>query len=270
MPAPPRGGFLFLRQSDMERLFERVEVLDKVKHKDLRWFCLGKDCPSSCCYLPVSTNIILDELVSLSRHFPLVFVHDGKGWSIHAIFKLSNDKSMPCVHLRPRTGCALGEEKPLACKQYPFFTMGLEMSDGKIYVVPKKSEKMAINMDLGCPGFSQTQGEPVLQDGVLNPYFEENFVAPARTLLNRWDEMRQFVDAVVSNELIRGGKFVYKDEEIPINYVDEVRLTALPRDTIIDFREKGYLRYIYAHLASLQNFIRLIKVKKGSPYTNGR
>lgn len=244
----------------MGKLFETTEFLDIVKHKDLKWHCLGSSCPSSCCFVPHRSSVVLEEMVELSHLFPILFfvVEQGeeKRREIGLLFKYAEAKN--CYYLDPTEGCTLGEKKPLACKQYPF------------QIVKDQRGINLVMIDRTCPGFSQEQGEQVFtQQNVMNPYFEKNFLHPSKLLVEKTREAQIFTETVFNYNLVVGGKFVYKGIEVPINYVDENRLMELPKEVLKDFKNRGYLRYIYAHLNSLVNLKNLIDayLKEPKPLT---
>lgn len=233
----------------MGKLFETTELLDIVKHKGLRWHCLGGMCPTSCCYVPHRSTITLEESLELANYFPIVFFvveKDGqKRQEFCIVFKL--EKAKKCVYLQEGIGCVLGDKKPLACKQYP------------LSIVKDSMGRDLVMIDRTCPGFSEDTGELLFPEhGKLNPYFEGNFLKPAKMFIEGLKEAQLFVNTMFSYNLVVGGRFSYRGVEVQINLIDENRLMELPREVLIDFKNRGYMRYIYAHLNSLQHMRRLI------------
>lgn len=237
----------------MVKLFEKVELLDTVKHKNLRWRCFGSQCPQSCCYIPVRSNISIHEVISLSRffpiHFPMVKYQENQEpqLELNIFFKLEKDPK-PCVYLKDPEGCQLGPQKPIACKQYPF------------QAVKDNLGRTVLQIDFTCPGWVQEgiEGEPVFVDGKLNDYFMKGFVEPSMQFMNAGQETRAFLETLKLYNLIQGGEYRYRGVSVPINFVNEERLLSLPKEVLQEFKLKGYMQVIYAHLASLQNFQKLI------------
>lgn len=233
----------------MVKLFEKTELLDTAKHMTLRWQCLGKHCPTSCCYIPHRSSIILGEVLELSNYFPILFFAIEKDGHIKhdlcILFK--HEHGSKCLYLQEEIGCTLVDKKPLACKQYPF------------QIVKDNLNRDLVMIDRTCPGFSEESGEILFPEkGTLNRYFEDSFLKPSKELTQGFKETQLFVDSLFSYNLVVGGKFVYKNVEVPINFVDENKLFALPFEVLKDFKNRGYMRYIYAHLNSLQHIRKLI------------
>ncbi len=236
---------------DKVRLFSKVELLDTQRHKNLRWLCLKGECGVSCCKLPDRTFIVLDEIIRLSRYFPVVFTVevDEEGRQerlVCAYFRLKQSQE-GCVYLKEGVGCQLEGEKPYTCRQYPFLI-----------------EKDAVAVDLTCPGFSYTQGEKVLVDEGINPYFEENFLAYSLRIENQRELTQAFVNTLFELGLIVGAKYVEEELEVSFNMVDEERLMSLPQSTLKELSRLGYLRYIYAHLNSLENWSKVFSFRMPS------
>ena len=231
---------------DRIKLFSRTEVLDTQKHKELRWLCLKKDCTVGCCKIPDRTYTVLDEIIRLSKHFPVVFTVevDEKGKEerlICAYFRLK-ESNKGCVYLVDGVGCAIENEKPYACRQYPFFI------NNKLLAV-----------DLTCPGFSYQHGEKVLTDQGISANFEENFFRYSLKLHEQKEATQHFVNLLFDMNLIVPAMYVQDGVSVYFNMVDEERLLNLERDVLKDFVRLGYMRYIYAHLNSLENWKRLVE-----------
>lgn len=228
------------------KLFSNTEFLDPQQHRTLRWECLKSSCPNSCCLIPDRTFVVLEEIIGLSRYFPVVITvevdEEGKEERfLCAYFRLKED-SRGCVYLKDGVGCLLGEEKPYTCKQYPFFIKGNYLA-----------------MDLTCPGFSQEKGEPLWDGQHINQRFERQFFAYSLRLQEQRRETEDFVNTLFELNLVVGGKMVYEGLEVTFNMVDEERLYNLPEAVKEELFKSGYMRLIYAHLNSLQNWERLIK-----------
>ncbi|MDW8237428.1 MAG: SapC family protein, partial [Aquificaceae bacterium] len=241
-------------------LFQKVELLDTVKHKDATWGCFGANCKQSCCYVPVRSSISLTEAVSLSRYFPIQFPlikyqeNQDPQYELNIFFKLDKDPKS-CVYLKEPEGCQLGKDKPIACKQYPF------------QIVKDNLGRNLIQIDLTCPGWkisADSQGETppeqtrVFENGNLNEFFKKNFVDYSLQFVNSGNETRLFINSLVAHNLLVGGEYRYRGMAIPINFVSEERLLNLPKEILVDFRQRGYLHVIYAHLNSLVNYQKLI------------
>ncbi len=229
---------------DKVKLFSKVELLDTQRHQNLRWACLKGECQVSCCKIPDRTFIVLDEIVKLSKYFPVGFTVEvdrkGREERLVCAYLRLKDSQRGCVYLKEDVGCLIEREKPYTCRQYPFFI-----------------QNDAIAIDLTCLGFSYTQGEKVLEGDGINPYFEENFLTYSLKIENQRKLTSEFVNTLFELDLIVGAKYVEDALEVSFNMVDEDRLLSLPLSTLKDFSRLGYMRYIYAHLNSLENWSKL-------------
>ncbi len=228
------------------KLFSNVLLLDPEGHKNLKWYCLKERCPHSCCLIPDRTFVVLEEVIPLSRYFPIVINvevdEQGKEHRLLcAYFRLKEDKK-GCIYLKDGLGCLLEGEKPYTCRQYPFF-----ISEGYLA------------FDLTCPGFSEVEGVPLWEGKFVNPYFEKGFYAYSLRLEEGKSQTEEFLRTLFDLGLVIGGRVSHEGVEASFNMVDEKRLLELPLDTLKRLSENQYLRLIYAHLNSLQNWERLIK-----------
>ena len=239
----------------MAKLFEKTELLNIDKHKDLKWYCLKGDCKpsSSCCYLAKRSSIVLAEMPILAKHFPIVFVlvknpdENQPPWKeINVFFKIEEDEGR-CTFLDLEKGCVLGPEKPLACKQYPF----------SIAVDANKGVKV-IEVDLTCPGFNTEKGEAVLLNDSINQYYMTDFITPADILFENRKQTQEFIETMFNYNLVVPVEYRYQGLAVKFNAIDESKLYELPKETLKDFQTRGYMRYIYLHLNSLDNMKKLI------------
>jgi len=231
---------------DKVRLFSKVELLDPERHRSLKWRCLKENCPHSCCLIPDRTFVVLEEVIPLSRHFPVVInveidENNREQRLLCAYFRLREDRK-GCIYLSDKVGCLIEGEKPYTCRQYPFFINGVDLA-----------------LDFTCPGFSEVEGNSIWDGEFVAPYFESNFYAYSLKLEESKQETQEFLNLLFDLNLVVGGKLSYESVEISFNMVDEENLFDLPMDLQKELQRKGYLRAIYAHINSLQNWERLIK-----------
>lgn len=250
-------------ETQPRKLFQKLELLDTEKHKNLRWHCLGANCPQSCCYAPVRSSVGLSEMEYLSLYFPIIFPliknspEEPARFEMNLFFKLDIDTTGACVYLKEGVGCTLGEEKPASCKQYPFSPF------------KDQSGRILIQLDFTCPGWSETEGEQVLfSKEEMNPLFMKGFVQPGINFLQDYEQARIFVDTLVNYDLIKPGTFSYKGINLSLNMVDEKALFNLPVSVLKDFESKGYIKAIYYHLHSIYNYKKLIDTYLSRSNTN--
>ena len=223
---------------------EQGEPLDRASSKYLKWECLGAACPSSCCFHFSLTRISIQEIVPLSRYFPVVFCvaergDRERGIDICILMKMVMD-SGGCTYLQKGAGCLLRDDKPLSCKQYPFRAARDEGGNNTILV------------RIDCPGFSGEHGHPVMTpDNTISSRLGLECINPAIIRSDGMEETRRFVETIISYDLIASGQYNYRGESIPFNFIEAKRVSELPKEVRDDFRRRGYMELIFAHMSSL-------------------
>jgi len=146
-------------------------------------------------------------------------------------------------------GCVLGDERPIACKQYPFS------------IVRDRAGEVSVGVRLSCPGFSRSSGQLVIMpDNKLSPVIEEECIKPATSGFDAREETKRFVDTLKKYNLIVDGQFNHRGEGVAIKLVDAKKLRELPEEIREDLRAKGYMELIYAHMDSIFNCSMFIDI----------
>ncbi|MBF0557663.1 MAG: SapC family protein [Nitrospirae bacterium] len=238
----------------VQPLKEEIEPLDSRK----KWSCLGAACSDSCCFRFQQANIFIDEALRLASHFPLTFnaanSPDGKNNLTLSIILRPTVEKNACTYLREGEGCALGEDRPIACKQFPFCMVKGDEGEQKAVLKPS------------CPGFSDESGEPILlSDGSTNPVIYNECLKPAMIAAETAGETQAFVDTLVKYDLISIACCESKGLKVYLYIIDAQKLHALPKDTRDVLRAKGYMDLILAHINSavhLRDFIDIYLDRK--------
>jgi len=230
---------------------EEIIALDYIGDKQKKWSCLGAACNDSCCFRFQQASIFIHEILPLSKYFPLtfngVFNPGEKSDLTLSIFLRSSLDKTPCFYLREGEGCTLGDERPLACKQFPFCME--KNAEGKDDVALKPS----------CPGLSDQSGHPILtSDGAITPLILQECVEPAIAVTEAAGETQRFVDTLLEHDLISVATFDHRGEQVYMYIIDAQKLRSLPGETIDDLRAKGYMDLILAHINSVVHMRRFI------------
>lgn len=220
-------------------------------NRGLKWGCLGKACPVSCCSIYAYARLFIHEIIPISRHFPVSFIamnlQEEKQDLVLCFLMKAVESKLSCIYLEEGRGCLLGEERPIACKQYPFAVDRDAEGSNEVCVKP------------ACPGLSPEQGLPILlQDNRIASDIEQEFINPAFAAMEAAEETRVFVEALNSNGLIVDAHYEHRGINLPVKCVDEGRLPGLPPETLKEFAVKGYIELISAHISSLENCKKLI------------
>lgn len=230
---------------------QKKHPLAAEENKALRWKCLGKDCQVSCCSIYAYARLFVHEIIPVSKHFPVSFIamniQDEKQEFALCFLVKTVESRRSCIYLEEGSGCLLGDERPIACKQYPFAV------DRGLYGCSEICIKPA------CPGLSAEHGNPVLlPDNSIAPDIEQEFIKPALAAMADAEATRSFVEALSSNGLIVDAHYEHRGVNLPLKCVDESRLPGLLPETLKEFESKGYIELISAHISSLENCKKLI------------
>lgn len=219
-------------------LKEETIPLDPTKDRNIKWRCLGADCPDSCCIRFQQGIIFIQEILSLARYFPLTFntanSPDGKKNITLSIFLRTSLEKAPCAYLQEGVGCNLGEQRPIVCKRFPFVMAKDQEGRDKVELKPS------------CPGFSGESGQPVLTaGGSINPLIFQECIKPAMSAAETAEETQKFVDALVEHDLIGVGCCEHREQKVYMHIIDAQKLRALQENVFDSFREKGYINLFW-------------------------
>ena len=241
------------------KFFEPSEVLERQKHRGIRWRCLAASCEVNCCVRARDTAIALHEIPSASRFFPIVFPYirqlDGSlSLEIRAVYALSLnycdvDDEAGCAYLNPERGCTLGENRLLACKKYPFAAV----KDAQ------NQDNFGLKIALDCPGWSYEEGELVLDEkGEITEKFQREFINPLLSFMAGNPVRNDFLTTITRLGLLVPRDILYRDIRVRVNTIDIEKLKQLDPYTLKKLVSKDYLRLMYHAYDSLANFTILI------------
>lgn len=221
------------------------------KNRNLKWECLGSACPVSCCSTYAYARLFVHEIIPVSKHFPVSFIainlQEEKEKFVLCFLMKAVESKQSCIYLEEGRGCLLGDERPIACKQYPFAVDKGIAGGNDICIKP------------ACPGLSPDHGLPILlPDNKIASNIEQEFIKPALAAMETEEETEGFVEALNSNGLLVDAHYEHRGINLPVKCVDESRLPGLPPETLREFQAKGYMELISAHISSLENCKRLI------------
>ena len=228
-------------------MFERLEPLRFEQHKSLRFhpvtdyrFALGQQ------FVPLSYT----EILEAAKHYPIVIPAPEQGRLPIALLGLARGRNA----FVDEDGRWTAPMVPAHIQRYPFI-LGAAEGAGEDFVVM---------VDREAPHFEGEQGEPLFsEDGkpaaVLQRVMDfltrfqqetaltEQFVAALRTA-----DVLALQEVAGQRQGKRGAPLV-----TGFQVVQQERLDALSDETFLDWRRRGVLPLVYAHLASLSNVGRL-------------
>jgi len=222
-------------------------MLNNVAHKDMRIITgrgahFGDDVMSALTF-PA-------EFRDVQAHYPIVFRKSADGsFDSLALFGFQEGENL---FLGP-----MGWEAsyiPLAIERQPF-------------LIGSNGEELLVHVDLDSPRVSRSEGEAVfLPHGGTTEYLE-NVNSTLLALHNGMQQQRQFVGALMQNDLLESFVFDIELDDGSQNRlagfytIHEERLSALSGPALEMLHRAGYLGPIYMQIASISNFRTLIERK---------
>ena len=226
-PSPPR----------LPPFYERPALIDRRRHGGLR---LGRgDYGHARSTISLFLNAV--EFVSAARSYPIVFVA-GDTPSPVAMLGLKEGRNL---FVGPDGRWARFAYVPAYVRRFPFILAG---SDG--------SERLGLCIDEACPWVGDETGEPLFEDGERAALLDRALkLCVAFHREHRATGL--FTRALAAADLLVPSR---ADLRLPdggslavggFHVIDEERLAALDDAVFLDWRQRGWLSPIYAHLASL-------------------
>ena len=187
------------------------------------------------------------ELRQAVRHYPVVFSAKAPAMSI-AILGLSEGENL---FVGEDGRWAAEHYVPAYVRRYPFIFMA--GPDRQQYV-------LCVDEEADCVGKT---GEAFFEKGEPTQVTQRalSFCSSYQT---QSEATREFVAALEANDLLvpnRAEITAAGGETLRLGgfrVIDEKRFAALPDDIFLDWRRRGWLAYVYAHLMSMTNWSSLI------------
>jgi len=200
-----------------------------------------------------STNAIavtIGEFASAQAHYPIVFTGPANPMSL-AVMGVVSDRNLfvrADGSWRPR--CYI----PGYVRRYPFVFDRIPSADQYLLCI-----------DEGADLFMAAGGEPLFMNGKPSP-LTERALQFCSAFQNQAEETERFAKALWDQDLLienhaeitlRNGE---KRSLTGFHVVDEARFNALPDATVLEWRRRGWLALIYAHLMSTQQWAILVEI----------
>lgn len=229
------------------RLYRNTEVLTLQRHGDLGLAAEGN---YAFARQVVSVPASLSEIVVAQRHYPVVFA--GAETPLPVIV-LGLSEASGNLFVAPDGSWAPRYYVPAFLRRYPFVA------------VPKRgSDELMLAADLDSELTVRDGPRPFFADGKPSEAARRAFDFCAK-LHADFRGARAFAAALAEAGLLR-------DQQAEINVagtgrvkltnfrmVDESKLDALPDDTFLDWRRRGWLPPVHGHLMSLPSWSELAR-----------
>jgi hypothetical protein len=225
--------------------------LDPVKHKHLR---INVDRNYAHVSHQNMTPLLASEFLSASTNFPVAFVKQqetGKFKSV-AILGLDQGENLVFSNNQVRTNYI-----PLNIRRYPF-AAGAKTADESEMILCIDENSALLNEKEGVDVFDEN-GKPSATTQQVTQLLTDLLAKDAATDI--------FIAFLVENDLLQPAEIkitLGKEGAKQINglyKVDEEALNELDDDEVLTLYKRKYFAAIYAHLASLSQFERLLQLK---------
>ncbi|SFR60732.1 SapC family protein [Thiomicrospira sp. ALE5] len=235
-------------------MFRNLTALNSEVHQN---FCLQ---PSQSFHFAADTHLIkvmLPEFVQVSPQAPILFIEQSndEGFIPVMLMGLNHGENI----FVNNHGDWIGGYIPALIRRYPF-SLVKSGDDNKLVVCFDESSGRlsATSQDEGAQALF-IDGQP--SDTLISV---QNFLGEINIIESNTDS---FVADLVAKNLLKPIDINYNESESNKTIrgafvINEERLNNLPNETFIDFKNKGYLVAIYAHLISLQAVSKLINKKE--------
>ncbi len=234
--------------SNLPLFYQNPEPLDATKHKALRLkenFGLGFSRGVNA----VPVNMI--ELPQVCHFYPIAFSPDANGTPV-AILGLRDNENL---FVNDKGEWLSDSYIPSYIRRYPFIFSEMQGGD-QLTLCMDINDNVA--SESGNQRFFEDSGEPsTLSKNALE--FCKSYHAAAQQTI------------AFGQDLVKAGLLVERAAEIVVpggkkisfsgfRIIDEEKLAKLDEKTFLDFRKKGWLPFIYAHLFSGAQWPRLTRL----------
>lgn len=230
------------------KMYKNLQILDKEKHKtfkvsEMKDLFFAKDMSS----IPV----MLNEVISVGKIFPIVFTTNEETSTLVAITSLGNGNL--AIN---EEGKWITEYVPVTLRKYPF----------SMASVKDKPKQKVIMLDEDSPLVSKSKGKQLFKkDGSQSELLENaiKFLAD--------NEKQVFMTKEIVSEIVKSG--ILEDREISVGegeekkvlisgfkVVDKEKLNNLSDDILASWVRRGIISFIDLHLKSLDNINTLFQL----------
>ncbi len=199
------------------------------------------------------SSLLVSEFKSACAELPIVFLKEGEKYGAYALLGLKPGQNL----FVDEEGQWTGRYIPAIIRRYPFALGKGQGQDQFLFCVDEQSDFL-----------SETEGEPLVgPDGKPTEIVEK--AKSFLTDIYRYSETtNRFCKELADKNLLKPLNMQMKDAGGQVQSVtgafavEENRLGDLTDEDFLAFRKNGALPLIYAHLFSLNNIQKLIRLQK--------
>ncbi|HUK09444.1 MAG TPA: SapC family protein [Stellaceae bacterium] len=196
--------------------------------------------------------VTIAEIAEAQRDYPIVFTDAGPPTPV-AVVGIEDGVNLMVEEdglWRP------GAYIPAYVQRYPF-----------LFAQHPETQALTLWIDEGADCLEQSERNPLFQKGELGEVTKQalRFCSEYQ---RRHEATREFSRSLAQAELLIGGDAklqIGPDRSVTVRgfkIVDEAKLNLLPAETFLNWRARGWLKLIYAHLLSLGGWEKLVHIAK--------
>lgn len=207
--------------------------------------------------------IISQDFFTLAAEFPLVFVKDNavERFVPVAIMGLREGENLYC-----QTEQWKAPVVPVRFNNAPF----------SMTRVDAQSDQLALLIEEDSPLLSETEGEPLFKESGERSDYLEKRIEELLAIAQQSVQTENICQLFAEKELFATQQLQLQHRPDAPRYnidgvytIDEQKLNALPDEDFLDFRKRGLIPLIYAHLCSLQQLRRISEMQYEADKANG-
>lgn len=222
-------------------LYKEIKTLNREEHRNLKLKEFSHYEFAAQTHLVPVAGV---ELLQLARHYPILFVGEGKEVMPVALLGLQEGKnSYLDADFKWRTNVYV----PAFIRRYPFVMSQDDESN------------FTVCFDRDFSGWNQEEGRDLFNDKAENSAFLEEMIQLMQSFTAEMERTKLFVSKLQDLGLLTskslqlthtsGQSFMLRD----FLAVDEEKFAKLSDKKVIELHKAGFLPWIYAHFVSLGN-----------------
>lgn len=227
-PTKPQGLPLF---------YKRIEALGPQRHARL-----GIKAQGTYAFAGAANSVPVNaiEFGLVSRNYPIVFSNEERGLPI-AVLGLQAGENL---FVDAAGHWERGQYVPAYVRRYPF-----------IALAPQNSRDYALCIDVASDLLEVDGARPIFEAGQPSD-LTKKALEFCQTYQTQQDATQLFVEAIAKSGLLvpRSAKVTLHSGDgralSGFRIIDEHKFNALPDNVFLDWRKRGWIGLIYAHLAS--------------------
>lgn len=231
--------------AESPRLYRQTEIVSLQRHGDLGMVAQGSfDFARKIVSVPAS----LSEMVLCQRHYPIVFAGPDAPRPIIVLGLAENEGNL---FVTEKGAWAQNVYVPAFLRRYPFVA------------VPNGPERLALAADMQSDLIERGGARPLFEDGKPSDVAHRAFDFCAR-LDADFSAAQEFAAALAEAGLLHEEHATIKSSGAVrarlanFQLVDETLLDALSDETFLEWRRRGWLAPIHAHLMSVSSWSELV------------